>query len=260
MLSKVAAILTSFRDRREVSVTAIASLLGMPKSSASRLMRDMAASGLLEQDTETRLFRPGPVFLAVQQQHSGSLDLLEEAVAELTLLRDRFGHTCFLMGIEGTTLQLLRTLEGTGPIRVHATPPFMGGVAFYRSPGRALLARRSDAEVRALYPRALLRSTAAEAPAGIEELLDRLAVVRRQGYAEATNEGFPNVSGLAVAIEAPGQPPLALNICFVAALVDRAERQVMADALLASAGRLGRRFGDRVWEEGTGTARQTSSF
>lgn len=249
MLSKVAAILTSFRDRRDVSVTSIAGLLGMPKSSASRLMRDMAGSGLLEQDPETRLFRPGPVFLAVQQQHSGNLDLLDEATAELTVLRDRFGHTCFLMGIEGATLQLQRTLEGTGPIRVHATPPFMGGIAFFRSPGRALLARRSDAEVRALYPRAL-RSTAIEAPAGIDELLQRLAVVRRDGYAETTNEGFPNVGGLAVAIEAPGRPALALNICFVAALVDKAERQVMAEALVQCGRRLGRRFGDLAWDQG----------
>ncbi|MDB5375825.1 MAG: transcriptional regulator [Rubritepida sp.] len=258
MLSKVAAILKSFRDKREVSVTGIAGQLAIPKSSASRLMKDMAASGFLEQHPITRQFRPGPVFLAVQRQHSDSLDLLEDAAAELALLRDRFGHTCFLIGIEGTTLRLERTLEGSGPIRVHATPRFMGGVAFYRAPGRALLARRSDAEVRALYPRTL-RSAAAEAPASLEELLDRLAVVRRQGYAETSNEGFPNVAGIAVAVEAPGEPPLALNVCFVAGLVDKAERLVIAEALLLSGRRLGQRFGDPAWAMSEPGLRRESS-
>jgi DNA-binding IclR family transcriptional regulator len=255
MLHKVAAILTAFQDRRDVSVTFIAGLLDMPKSSASRLLREMAAAGLLEQDARTRLFRHGPVFLTVQQRHHGHLDLLEEAAGELALLRDRFGHTCFLMGIEGSTLLMRRTLEGTGPIRVHATAPFLGGVAFYRSPGRALLARRSDAEVRALYPRAL-RPLAPDAPGAIEALLQRLAAIRRDGYAETTNEGFPHVGGLAVAIEAPGQAPLALNICFVAAIVDRQERDAMAQALLQVGEKLGRRFGDAAWERDVSTARR----
>lgn len=248
MLKLTAAILKLFYDRAEISVTEVTRLLAIPKSTASRHLKEMALAELLEQDAASRRYRPGPVFLAVQQQHRSGLSLVDEAIEELRPLLDRFGHTCFVMGRTGTSLTLLATLEGTGPIRVHATPRLMGGIAFFRSPGRALLARLADDEIRELYP-AGLRSTSSHSPATVEELIGRLAIVRRQGFAEVTDEGFPSVSGISVAVAPPDQPAIALNICFVAGLLPPEERKAIADALRDAGSRLGRRFGDAVWSQ-----------
>ena len=163
-----------------------------------------------------------------------------------TPLRDRFGHTGFVMSRNGTSLVLQQALEGTGPIRVHATPRLMGGLAFFRSPGRALLARLSDEEIRAIYP-ASLRSTSSHSPITVDDFLDRIAAVRLNGFAEIVDEGFPDVGGIAVAVAPPGENAVALNICFVAALVGSKERRSIAEALIEAGRRLGQRFGDPLW-------------
>lgn len=246
MFQSVAAILKLFYDRDEISVTEVFSRLGIPKSTASRQLQEMAQAGLLEQDRASRRYRPGPVFLAVQQRHASGLDLVEECCKELAPLRDRFGHTAFVLSRSGTSLVLLRTLEGSGPIRVHATPRLMGGLVFFRSPGRALLARLGDEEIRALYP-ASLRSTSSHSPITVDDFLDRVAAVRRSGFAEIIDEGFPDVGGIAVAVAPPGEAAIAINICFVAALVSPKERRSIAEALLEAGRRLGQRFGDPHW-------------
>ena len=247
MLHAVAAILKLFYDRNDLSVSEVFRALEIPKSTASRQLKEMAEAGLLEQDEATRRYRPGPVFLAVQQRHAGTLDLAAEAEAELEPLRERFGHTAFVMGRSGTSLVVLRTLEGTGPIRVHATPRLLGGLAFFRSPGRALLARLQDAEIRTLYP-AALRSTSSHSPISVDDFIARLASIRREGFAEIIDEGFPDVGGISVAVAPPDQPAVALNICFVAGLLTPKERRAIADALLEAGRRLGRRFGDQAWQ------------
>ncbi len=253
MLRLVAAIMMLLHDRREISVTEVFKTLDIPKSTASRLLKDMANAGILEQDPASRRYRAGPAFLPLRYQPAGGLDLVDEAVEALKPVRDRFGHTCFVMGRDGAALILLRTLEGTGPIRVHVTPPFAGGVAFFRSSGLALLARLPDDEIRALYPTSL-RSASSHSPTTAKELLARIELVRQQGYSEISDEGFPDVGGIAVAVAPPDQPPVALNMCFVAGLPSLEERRAIAAALLEAGRQLGQRFGDTAWES---SSRQT---
>ena len=53
------------RNGPEAGVTQVAAALGLPKSTASRVLKDMAAHGLLERDPATARYRVGMLLLEV---------------------------------------------------------------------------------------------------------------------------------------------------------------------------------------------------
>jgi DNA-binding IclR family transcriptional regulator len=76
---------------------------------------------------------------------------------------------------------------------------------------------------------------AANAPQSIDDLLARLARVRRTGWCEAMDEAVPGVGSLSVAVEDPLTQSLALCVSFPAHLVSKAERLKLANTLLRAA-------------------------
>jgi DNA-binding IclR family transcriptional regulator len=248
VITSVARVLRCFETHQELSVTRLMEELALPKSTVSRLMQDMAKVGFLEQDKATRRYRPGPLLMAGARQHRASVDLAEMASVELDQLVGRFGHTGFVMVLDGPNAVTLKAKLGTRAIRVHTSDHLIGGPAYLRSPGRALLARLSDDEVRRLYPDPL-QATSETAPRSIDDLTGRLDVIRRQGFAEANGDAIPGVGGLAVAVGSDHDDAVALNITFAAELVRAPERREIAAALIESGISLGARINDPFWRD-----------
>lgn len=230
-IETVAEVLRRLESLRELSVGGLAEHLGLPKSTVSRLLKEMSRTGFLTRNDRTRRYAPGPLLLSAARHYKAGGDLIDRAAAALEAVVGRFGHTGFVLGLERSNLVLLRTIASTRPVRVQITDADLGGLAFYRSGGRALLARLSDAEVAALY-RGTAPPPSAHSPQDLPALLSALRNVRSQGYAESFGEVIPEVGGIAVAVGPADQDAVALNVAFPARLVDQDERRAIATALL----------------------------
>lgn len=188
-------------DHLEVTVTDLVEGLGMPKSNASRLLRTMRDAGLLESVGTSKRYRPSLLLHQVGHIYRFATSLVERADAVVARIAAQLGHTSYISIRRGTEVVGVTAHPGRHMLRVVTT---VGDQipAFASSTGRALLARMSDTDVRALYPKGLPKLPS-NAPKTIEALLEQLAEVRRTGFAEARDEAVHGVDAFSVAVGDP---------------------------------------------------------
>jgi DNA-binding IclR family transcriptional regulator len=227
----------------EAGVSELATALDLPKSTASRVLKDMAAHGLLERDHKSARYRVGLMLLEVGRHYGAGQPLIEAADATLADLTRRTGHATGISRLDGTEVVVLRSRAGTRPLRV-VTPPGNRGPAWATSSGRCLLARLDDAGIAARF-RVFPKSPLPAAPRSLAALMERLRAVRAAGWEEAEEESLPGVGAVSVAVADPRtDEAVALYFAFSALHVDRSERRALVALLQEAAGRLAVRFGD----------------
>lgn len=234
-LSTAGQVLRCFSARRqELTVTEVAELLSLPKSNVSRLLRAMREAGFLEGVPDSRGYRPGILMFELGNTYRRDSALVSRAHAGVARVSRDFGHTGYVSIRDGLDVIGLTYHEGSQMLRV-GTPIGQRLPAFAAASGRALLARLPDDEVRRMHPGKLVPPSA-NAPRDMEELLQRLEAVRRDGYALAEDESNPGVGSIAVALgNASGSEDACLCIVYPLSLVDADERDRMIAALLAEA-------------------------
>ncbi len=231
ILSSAVDVLRCFSStRHDVTVTDLVTLLGMPKSNASRLLRAMRDEGLLETVGESKRYRPSLLLNQVGHLYRFAASLIDRADAVVGRVSDQIGHTGYISVRRGNEIVGVTAHPGRHALRVVTS---IGDriPAFASSTGRALLARLSDEEVRALY-RAGFKPPSQTAPQDMDELLSRLAIVRRAGFAESHDEAVHGVRAISVAVGDPATgDEVALCISFPAATVEPAERLAIIRSL-----------------------------
>ncbi|MDE2394272.1 MAG: IclR family transcriptional regulator [Burkholderiales bacterium] len=218
-------------DARELTVTEAAQRLGLPKSNVSRLLRAMREVGLLDAGVEGRGYRPGVMLVGFGQIAQSGHSLGARANAAARRLSEVTGHSGFasarigreMVGLVhhvGTnTLQVGMTLGQRFPIDASAT-------------GRALLAGWSRERVTELLQGEVSRIRP-HSPQTMDELFERLARVRAQGWSESREEAGKGVGALAVAVREPRTgEELSVCITFPVATVDAAEHAQLVALLL----------------------------
>jgi DNA-binding IclR family transcriptional regulator len=132
---------------------------------------------------------------------------------------------------------------GSHVLRV-ATPIGRRLSAFASATGRTLLARLNDDEVVRLYP-TLPTPPSRNAPQTVEELLARLAQVRRQGFAESNDEANRGVAAIAVAVGDPEtRETVSLCVTCPSATITPDEREAIIQGLLNGARHIAAILGD----------------
>ena len=144
-------------------MTAIGRALGLPKSSAHRLLAALGRRGLVESDERGR-YRPGIGLVALGL---GALESEPIVVAARPVLEDAaqaLGETFFLVAARAGRLVVLDKAEGTGFLR--AAPRVGSSVPVHATAvGKLFLAFGGDAISRASRAlRAVLREHAAPSP------------------------------------------------------------------------------------------------
>jgi DNA-binding IclR family transcriptional regulator len=245
ILSNAAAILRCFSsDCTELTVTDVATRLEMPKANASRLMKAMREAGLLETIGGTKRHRPGRLLLDISAAFRGSSPLILMAADVVNRVSGDCGHTGYVSVLSGRDVTAVTDTPGSNTLRVVSN---LGRrlSAHAASTGRALLARLSDAEVRRLYPTGLPAGPA-NAPATMDDLIDRLTRIRAQGYAFSSGEATPGVDAISVAVADPrAGEAVALCIVFPGAVVGADERSAILQGLLRGAAEIAARTGDQ---------------
>jgi DNA-binding IclR family transcriptional regulator len=198
-------------------VTEIGRALGMPKSSAHRLLATLGNRGLVERDERGR-YGPGIALIALGL---GALEREPLSVAARPVLEaeaDALGETFFLVVARAGRLVVLDKVEGTGFLRaaprvgtsvpVHATAVGKLFLAF----GNGSL-EAPDGRLERFTPRTKIEARS----------LDReVEKARRRGFAENREEWIPGLHVVAAPVrigsgDAAGTPPRLVGAVAVAA-------------------------------------------
>ncbi|MDR5758614.1 IclR family transcriptional regulator C-terminal domain-containing protein [Caballeronia sp. LZ035] len=254
------------RHQREVWMIDLVDHLDMPKSSASRVLKQMTDCGLLERDKQSLAYRPSMLLLELSHLVRSASPLIVMCAQALETLGARFGHTGYISVLEGNDVVVLRVQPGSLAFRA-TTHPGHRSASWATSTGRALLARESDQAIRARFasglrggntpPTAGLANThaapedayaPARGPATLDALLDEITVTRTRGYALAENEALYGVCSLGCAVADPSSGEcLAFCLSLPAGTRDYAALAELGQALLDQAITIGRSLGDPFW-------------
>jgi len=222
-------------------VTAVGRALGLPKSSAHRLLSTLTRRGLLERDERGR-YCPGVGLVAL------GLGVLERepvvAVARPVLETEaqRLGETVFLTAARAGAIVVLDKVEGTGFLRAapqigstvppHATA--VGKLYLTHAPDSVLL---GDAPLEAFTPSTMT------SPVLLSAELER---VRRQGYAENRDEWIPGLSAIAAPVLVAGRMVAALAAATATPRLEVLDSAGIASRIVEAARQIGERMEGRA--------------
>lgn len=246
-LANCSAILRLFSPNRlEISVTEVSNLLGMPKSSASRLLKAMREEGLLRNLGQTPRYGIGDFLFTLARLHRNNSSLVQLADRAIADLSRKTGHTGYVSILDGAEVMVIRVHRGTQPLQV-VTPLGQRATAYATSTGRVLLARLDNDAIRALHPNRLAPPSD-NAPRTVGDLLKRVEKARRTGYCEAIDEAIPGVHSIAVCVsDAEHRETLSFCLSFSSVAVSAQERRQILTLLTDSARAIAHEVDDRFW-------------
>lgn len=160
----------------------ISRALGIPKSSASYILRTLETQGYLARDKESGKYRVGLKILSLSRGALGGLDIRGIAQPVMRRLMQQTNLTCHLAILDGPEAVYVEKVEPEGFIRmdtwvgrrmrVHAT-----------SVGKAIVAYIPQAELEDILRKRSMERRTAKTITTLPRLLKDLERVRAQGYA-----------------------------------------------------------------------------
>jgi DNA-binding IclR family transcriptional regulator len=212
-LSSAADVLRCYSDeRRDLTVTQVSRLLEMPKSNASRLLRAMAACGLLETVGASKRYRPGVAVYEAGRQYrltSPFAAHIDEAAARVS---EKLRGTVSAVSVIERDGPFVLSVAERGAEGLIMRPAAPRRIATAVAPGQVLLARLGDEAIRAMFARPW---------AGFAPLADDIFAEASRSVAQARRRGFASLAdgkgGIEIAV-ALGDPTLRKDaaLCVVA--------------------------------------------
>jgi IclR family KDG regulon transcriptional repressor len=212
---KLLALLEALADadsanRDGLTVAEVARALGRDKSIVSRQLKPVVELGLVERDATGRHRLGWRLFAIAAKAGDQRLLLLAPPVMRrLTeLVRERV-HLSLRRGID------VFTILSESPNRTIEVASWVGRTTpvTCTSSGRVLMFDHSDEEIRELLEGRFQCGQGLRAPQTVEELIERVAAARRQGFALVEDEFEDDLSGVAAPVrDVHGRIVAALNI------------------------------------------------
>ncbi len=228
--------------REAMSVTVLANRLGLPKSSVHSLCNTLASRGYLRRQQDGAYFI-GP-----------AVTNLAHAFVGHTTAAQEFGSLWRELGAPPEDTVILSLLDGTDVIYVaarHGDRPlglsFAMGMrlpAHLAASGKAMLAYRDEASIRAMYPSGHLPAYRGMAPMSIDALLKEFALIRELGWSvddEGIREGVFCFG--APVFDVAGVPTAGIGVCVHKAMLNPALEKHNRDMVSRIAEQLTRRMG-----------------
>jgi DNA-binding IclR family transcriptional regulator len=197
------------RQPRPVPASAIARDIGLPRSTAYHLLRELIDAGFVVHLADDRRYGLGVSAYEIGTGYVRQEPLQRLARVPLSALTDATGHSSHLAVLHGR--DVLYVIEERSPGRA----PLVTDVgvrlpAPLTASGRAMLAALPATAVRALFPGPgafVLRHSAG--PRSLRELRALLTETRQRGYATEHGEVTPGFSSVAAAVLEHGGHPVA---------------------------------------------------
>jgi DNA-binding IclR family transcriptional regulator len=196
----------------ELGVRAIARQIGLPASTAGRLLATLCSAGVLRQNPETHRYRMGSRVSLWSTAFFSQLDLRTESRPHLEELHAAARETVILCLLEGTRHICVERIEGPQPgrraTRLGEHMPLHAGAS-----GKVLLAFMTPEDRAAALAARPLEKLGTHTITDRDALLHELETVRRQGFAVSHGERLEGASGVAAPIfDARGKVTAAVSI------------------------------------------------
>lgn len=198
--SKIVAILLTFHDGSEHSLTEIARLTGLPISTTHRLVTELACWGVLERTDESQ-FRAGLPIRAIGGRAAHSPAIVESARRVLEDLATAARTAAQLGVLTGTRVVYIEKRSDHSPVTTFANAPQLPAHA--TALGKALLAFSAVDVQRQVIAAGLDRFT----PSTLtdpDQLRHCLSVTRLTRFAVSRSEFKPGASAVAVPVFGAG--------------------------------------------------------
>ena len=231
----------------DLAVSEVSKRVGVPKSTVSRVLRAMAANGLVEQHPGTRRYRVGLLPFRLGQLYQAHVKVLEMVEAETAGLVEATGFTGYVSVLNGADIVILRSRHGRYPVRMMLESGYRVA-AFTTAVGKVLLARRSNAELLAMLPPVLTHDvTGLRKP--ISKFLAELDEVRARMWADSRQETFPGIGAIGAAVgSADEQQPVGFSLSFPVSAAPAMRHDEMIQLVVSAARRIAVKTADPVWQ------------
>jgi IclR family transcriptional regulator, acetate operon repressor len=226
------------------STVDLADEVGLPKSTASRLLRALERQELVQRDPDRGTLRPGSVLVQYARRGAGNLDLVALARPTLDRLAEASKETVNLAVPSGSGVETVAQVD-SGYI-LGATNWVGRQLVLHASAlGKVLQAAGAApvaAELEAATPQTIV---------DLGALQRDLALVRQRGYATSIEELEPGLLAVAAGVrERSGAVIAALAVSGPSIRLDAHDLDRLGTLLVVEAGALSERLGYRQREEG----------
>jgi len=222
-----------------LGVTDVADRVGLPKSTAARLLSTLADEGAVEQvpgDTDWRL---GPRLVTLAAGFTLARSLAALARPALVELAEISGEAAGLSVPDGDLVHYIEQVDTPNPVQVR---DWTGARAPLHavSSGQALLAFRPPAAIERYLAAPMERFTA-RTLAEPDAVRDRLRSIRRKGFTWAIEEYDPGISSVAAPVaDGSGEVIAAVHVHGPSYRFPTSGRETeLGQAVVAAAARIG---------------------
>lgn len=223
-------ILKCFENHRELSLSEISRMLSLHKSTAFGLVSTLEAYRLLEQNQET-----GKYHLGIELFRLGSkvkVDLRSIVRPYLDKLVSICGETVNFVIPDGDCVIYMDKKESPHSMRI-STALGQREPLYRTAVGKAILATLPDDTVRAILERTKFERMTTNTLVSVNEVLQELVQVRRQGYAVDREELEYGLICLGVAlVDSTGRPVGAISVSGPASRMTTENQQKFAEYLI----------------------------
>lgn len=210
-VSNALRLLSLFRHRDSLRVTDASAELGVARSTAHRLLMTLAHEGFVQQERNSRAYRPGPALLEFAFPSAGVPELRQVARPLMEALSHQLDETVNLMVLEGRSIRFIESVECDRLVRVSGR---RGALlpAHATAGGKVLLAAMDPEDVRALFEDRLPRMTE-QTTTDMQAFLEELSDIHRKGYALNLEESLEGLHAASVPVaDATGRTVAALAV------------------------------------------------
>lgn len=236
-VEKAFTILGAFEAReRSLSLTEIAEITKLDKSSVQRFTYTLAALGFLRKDKEARRYTISPKIMSLGMIYLRTDPLVVRARHVLYELNKTLDATLNLTELDETDVIYVVRYPGRQTVTVDVVLG-MRRPAYCTASGRAILATMPEDEVLDILKRSNLVAYTPHTKTDISEIMDDIRLIRSRGYALTQQEATIGDISLAAPVRrGDGSSTAAINISVSAAEWDpeRLTKQFSAPLLEAA--------------------------
>jgi len=236
-------ILEAAAHRRDgLTNSEISRKLGIPKSSASYILRTLERRGYLRRDVETGRYRLGLKILSLGGDAQANLDIADVALPFMRALEEKIHMTVHLAVLDQGEAVYIEKVEAPGFFKVNT---WVGRRMFLHSTsvGKCLLAWLPKHEVEPLVKQQGLKKRTPKTITTTTKLLSELERVKGEGYAVDDEENSVGARCLGAPVfDVTGNVVAALGASGTLTQVDEASMPRIAEAVKEAARRISRQL------------------
>ena len=210
---KIFLVIETLAENGPMGIMELSSSLGYHKSTTHRLVNSLVCLGYIRQDEESLKYSLSLKFLEIGGKILEQTNMAALIHPSLKKLSEQTGETVHLVQREGTEAVYIDKVESSAS-SIRMVSRVGGRIPLYCSGvGKALLAELSDEEIRAIWEASRIRRLTPYTITSLDELMERVGEVRKNGFAVDDEENEEGVRCIAVSIrDYHKEPVYALSI------------------------------------------------